>query len=428
MCQADPVTNDKPQDVRRTAGWLPADQADLEQWLRGHRDRALSRPRRRLHPVVEEFRELIASDPVLRMAVTRMVDQVPRRDYHDRHVESVDQLVVLIDEVLTVAPQYGESTMVMLPLAAILDWTMATPAGYAVYRDERVNRWLARLLGVWSQFLSGPDSRYVLNDSPAGWLGAPARAAIGLEQFQHDPSAEFCGFTSWNDFFTRRLRHGVRPVADPDDSDVIANACESTPYRIARNVSELTRFWLKGQPYSLHDMLAGDAAVTDFVGGTVYQAFLSAIDYHRWHSPVSGTVLRAYTVAGTYFSEADSEGSDADTAPDSQAYLAHVSARAIILIEADSPALGVVAFVGVGMLEVSSCIIDPAVRPGRHLNKGDELGYFQFGGSTHCLVFQPGAVGEFALAAIPQPKENQTTVPVRSALARAASGHRGGAR
>jgi phosphatidylserine decarboxylase len=74
------------------------------------------------------------------------------------------------------------------------------------------------------------------------------------------------------------------------------------------------------------------------------------------------------------------------------------------------------------MLEVSSCIIDPAVRPGQHLNKGAELGYFQYGGSTHCLVFQPGAVGEFALAAIPQPEENQTTVPVRAALARAASG------
>ena len=423
MCQADVVTNDERRsDVRRTAGWLPTDQADLEQWLRGHRERALSRPRRTLHPVVEEFGELIASDPVLRMGVTRMIDQVPRRYYRERHVEDVDQLLVLIDEVLTVAPQYGESTMVMLPLAAILDWTMATPAGYAVYRDERVNRWLARLLGVWSDFLSGPDSRYVLDDSPSGWLGAPARAAIGLEQFQHDPSADFCGFTSWNDFFTRRLRDGVRPVADPGDDDVIVNACESTPYRIATNVGELTRFWLKGQSYSLHDMLAGDAAVADFVGGTVYQAFLSAIDYHRWHSPVSGTVLRAYTVAGTYFPEADSEGSDADTAPDSQAYLAHVSTRAIILIEADAPGLGVIAFVGVGMLEVSSCIIDPAVRPGQHLNKGAELGYFQYGGSTHCLVFQPGAVGEFALAAIPQPEENKTTVPVRAALARAASG------
>jgi phosphatidylserine decarboxylase len=44
-----------------------------------------------------------------------------------------------------------------------------------------------------------------------------------------------------------------------------------------------------------------------------------------------------------------------------------------------------VAFVPVGMLDVSSCIIDSKVTPGSHVAKGDELGYFQFGGSTYCL-------------------------------------------
>jgi phosphatidylserine decarboxylase len=42
----------------------------------------------------------------------------------------------------------------------------------------------------------------------------------------------------------------------------------------------------------------------------------------------------------------------------------------------------------VGMAEVSSCQI--TVKPGDHVNKGDELGMFHFGGSTHCLIFRPG--------------------------------------
>jgi phosphatidylserine decarboxylase len=42
------------------------------------------------------------------------------------------------------------------------------------------------------------------------------------------------------------------------------------------------------------------------------------------------------------------------------------------------------------MTEVSSCMIDPKIRPGYHVTKGGELGCFQFGGSTHCLVFRPG--------------------------------------
>ena len=69
--------------------------------------------------------------------------------------------------------------------------------------------------------------------------------------------------------------------------------------------------------------------------------------------------------------------------------MAHVAARAVILIEADNPVIGLTAFAPVGMSEVSSCVIDPAIQPGYHVAKGEKLGYFHFGGSTHCLVFRP---------------------------------------
>jgi phosphatidylserine decarboxylase len=72
------------------------------------------------------------------------------------------------------------------------------------------------------------------------------------------------------------------------------------------------------------------------------------------------------------------------------------------------------------MSEVSSCLIDSKVMPGYHVGKGEELGYFQFGGSTHCLVFRPGAIAEFALTAIPQPHDPEAPlVLVRSKLATA---------
>ena len=256
---------------------------------------------------------------------------------------------------------------------------------------------------LWCEFLSSGDSRYVLNDSPSGWKGEAARRAIGIEQYQHDPEDEYWGFTSWNDFFTRRLADGARPVASPDDDSVIVSACESTPYGLAVGVQRQDRFWIKSQPYSLQDMLANDESADQFVGGTVYQAFLSATNYHRWHSPVAGTIVRAFVMEGTYYSEPDSEGADAVEPQYSQSYLAHVAARAVIVIEADNPVIGLTAFVPVGMSEVSSCVIDPAIQPGYHVAKGEELGYFQFGGSTHCLVFRPGAIADFSLTAIPQP-------------------------
>jgi phosphatidylserine decarboxylase len=395
-------------DVRRRAGWLPQEQDDLEAWLAGYRERVDARGEQIvLHPVVREFQALIDGEPVVRMYMNQMIAQVPpTKRYSKRHLESVEQLMRLIDEVLTSAPEFGsEGSMVATPLGAILDWSMGTAAGFAAFRDPRINGMLKKILTVWCEFLSGPDSLYVLNGSPSGWKSAEARRTIGIEQFEHDPEDEHWGFSSWNDFFTRRFKDGERPVASPDDDKVIVSACESTPYGISADVQRQDRFWIKSQPYSLEDMLANDDSVDEFVGGTVYQAFLSANNYHRWHSPVAGKIVRAFVHEGTYYSEADSEGKDAIEPTNSQSYLAHVAARAIILIEADDPVIGLVAFVPVGMSEVSSCMIAPTVTPGYHVEKGEDLGHFQFGGSTHCLVFRPGAIAEFSLAAIPQPHD-----------------------
>ncbi|MBV8966816.1 MAG: phosphatidylserine decarboxylase family protein [Mycobacteriaceae bacterium] len=374
-----------------------------------------------LHPVMVEFQELIDSDPVVRMYLHRMIAEVPAsKPYRDRHLENVPQMLRLINEVLTMAPEFGDSA-VTTPLGAILDWTMGTPAGFAAFRDPRINAMLKKVLTAWCEFLSAADSLYVLNDSPTGWKCAAAQRAVGIEQYEHDPGDEHWGFASWNDFFTRRFKDGARPVASPDDDKVIVSACEATPYCIAADVKREDRFWIKSQPYSLQDMLANDASVDQFVGGTVYQAFLSAINYHRWHSPVAGTIVRAYVRDGTYYSEADSEGADAVEPTNSQSYLAHVAARAIILIDADDPVIGLVAVVAVGMSEVSSCVINSYVTSGYHVAKGEELGYFQFGGSTHCVVFRPGAIADFSLAAIPQPHPNAPLVLVRSKLATASS-------
>lgn len=357
------------------------------------------------------------------MYLNEMIDQVPAsKPYSKRHLESVEQLLRLVNEVLTMAPEFSEDSMVMTPLGAILDWTTGTSAGFGAYRDPRMNAILAKILKAWSEFLSGPDSRYVLNDSPAGWKSDEAQQVVGMEEYEYDPEDEYWGFASWNDFFTRRFKDGARPVASPKNDKVIVSACESTPYKISTDVQRQSPFWVKGQPYSLQDMLANDESVERFVGGTVYQAFLSATNYHRWHSPVAGSIVRAFVQPGTYYSEADSEGEDAVEPTNSQGYMAHVATRAIILIEADDAAIGLVAVVLVGMSEVSSCMIDPKMTAGFHLDKGDELGYFQFGGSTECLVFGPGVIDQFVVEAVPQPDNpSAPLVRVRSRLATAVS-------
>jgi phosphatidylserine decarboxylase len=110
-----------------------------------------------LHPVVAEFQDLINTDPIVRMYLNQMISQVPdNRQYSKRHLQSVPQLLRLINAVLTMAPEFGDS-MVMTPLGAILDWTMGTPAGFAAYRDRRINASLRRSSTHGVSFWTAPS-------------------------------------------------------------------------------------------------------------------------------------------------------------------------------------------------------------------------------------------------------------------------------
>ena len=195
---------------------------------------------------------------------------------------------------------------------------------------------------------------------------------------------------------------------------MIANACESAPYRLAENVQAREKFWIKAQPYALQFMMDNDPLAAQFTGGTVYQAFLSALSYHRWHAPVSGRIVKTRLVPGTYYSETLAEGADPAGPNDSQGYIAELATRALIYIQADNPAIGLMCFMPVGMAEVSTC--DITVYEGQHVKKGDELGMFHFGGSTHCLFFRPGVHLKFDLHG-QTPGLDSQNIPMRSRIA-----------
>ena len=382
--------------------WLPREPDLIDAWAHRFSAGAAEKGPTKRHAVIEEFADLIAENPIVRMYVTKMIAQVPhRKQYRDHHLKSVDQMLQLMNALLTHAPEFDKTALVGCPLNAILDWSMGTSAGFAAFRYPPVNAMLKKIMGVWCAFLNSEASLCVLNDSPSGWKCAEAQALTRIWECEHDPNHPTWGFTSWNDFFTRRFKSGARPVAAIDNNSVIVSACESMPYKIARHIEWQDEFWLKAQPYSVRDMLANDASAQDFVGGTVYQAFLSPFNYHRWHSPVDGTIRKAINVEGTYFSEAECEGEDPAGPNRSQGYITHVATRAIIHIEADNPKIGHMVVLPVGMAEVSSCVIDARIKPGARVKKGDELGYFQYGGSTHCLIFRPGAIAAFAKGVIP---------------------------
>ncbi len=316
------------------------------------------------------------------------------------------------------------------PINAIFTYPMGTVEGYAAFLDNDVNRYIKRILVAWKTFLQSENSALFLNKTPLiGWFSERALEHSNVtsmdgygkvvtqnffEVFDADPEKKHYGYSSWDAYFTRGLKEGARPIASPDDDKVIVNACESAPYNLQRDVKATDQFWLKSQDYSIRFMLNNDPLAQQFVGGTVYQAFLSNMNYHRYHSPVNGKVVKAYVVDGGFYTECRAMGWDKQGDNKSQGYLTETQTRALIFIESTNKYIGLMCFIGVGMGDVSSCEIN--VYEGQHVKKGQQTGMFHIGGSTHCLLFRPGVKVDFDLRG-QTPSLDSTIIPINSKIA-----------
>lgn len=389
------------QSATRAGGWLPHDPRHLKTYIARLEARIAQLPNRTLVPPVQALRDLIESDGTIFEGATLMISQVPPRFTEDPtggpRLRGYRQMCQLINEAVLEPPPYNEFGLVAFPINAILDWSMGTPAGRSFFLSRRVNDAFENILNYWSDYLNSPDSLIAFEDPEnggGGWMTANATAKLNMQNYeQPDPNALGWGFASWNEFFIRKFKDGVRPIADPDNDKVVVSACESTPFSLQKNVRLRSYFWLKGQPYALGFMLGSAERARRFVGGDVYQAFLSAFEYHRWHAPVAGLIKEAFVIPGTYYAQSPAVGFDPAAPDQSQSFITNVAARAVIMIESNDPVIGLMAVVAVGMSEVSSNVLSVGVNT--RVAKGDELGYFQFGGSTHCLVFAKGVIAEW---------------------------------
>lgn len=303
-------------------------------------------------------------------------------------------LISALNVVLQQAPSYGP---IGPPIYMLMFRVMNKQAGFTTFLSSKLNEQFKLMFANWAEFLGSADSRKVLHNELGGWFHSDALenvtkdfGGLTFEQiFRCDPSADFWGFKSWDDYFNREFCVGIREVEFPDRDDFICGACESILYNIQTDVRELDQFWVKGEPYSLTHMLNDDEYVGQFLGGTVYQGFLQVTGYHRWASPVAGIVRKVVDVPGTYFAQSPALLDDPESDPylRSLAFITSLTARQLIFIEADNPYIGLMCFVAFGMTEISTC--ESTVVKGQRVNRGDQLGMFHFGGSSHALVFRP---------------------------------------
>lgn len=182
-------------------------------------------------------------------------------------------------------------------------------------------------------------------------------------------------FTSYNDFFTRRIKPGKREF--PADDKILISPCDSfvTAYRITDRLS----FNVKDTEYTVRSLLRSKKLAGRFQGGYALIFRLTVSDYHRYCYCASGTQSKNYSIAGTLHTVNPVAN---DCLP-----IYKENSREYTLLHSDQ--FGEVLQMEVGALMVGKIVNHKASCP---VCRGEEKGYFEFGGSTIILLLQKDAV------------------------------------
>lgn len=193
-------------------------------------------------------------------------------------------------------------------------------------------------------------------------------------------------YTSFDAFFTRKLREGARPI-EGDDYTLVSPA-DGRIVDVGR-ADPTGAISVKGKPYTVEELVGDRAWARELSGGGFTVVYLSPRDYHRVHVPVAGSIVRV-------------RGIDGDRYPVNSIGEQHVQGLFVknrrVVIEVRSPEFGRVAVVMVGAMIVGRMSVVGIDQPdvqGEHfpsppieIHRGGELGKFHLG-STVVLLLPP---------------------------------------
>lgn len=211
-------------------------------------------------------------------------------------------------------------------------------------------------------------------------------------------------FSNFNEFFYRKLKSDARPICNLNDDSIVVSPADCR-LNVFPTLSEAQEIWIKGSKFTLNTLLCDDKLVEEFDDCSLVIARLAPQDYHRYHSPVSGVLGDFRLIDGTYFTVNP-------IAINQKIDVYGNNKRLVTSIETEK--YGKVLFIAVGATMVGS--INMTVSEslfllffflislcklfiyflfysiGARVKKGDELGYFAFGGSTCLVLFKRGTI------------------------------------
>jgi phosphatidylserine decarboxylase len=245
---------------------------------------------------------------------------------------------------------YGES---------FLRWTYGNPLGklalHALVKRHGFSKW-------YGKRMSKPESasrvlpfidKYGMN--PADFLDSPST------------------YQSFNEFFFRKLKPEARPI----DPAPIVFPADGRHLGFA-DISKIDSFFVKGQTFDLPALLGDSALAAKYAHGSLVLSRLCPVDYHRFHFPAAGIPSETRTIPGPLFSVSP-------IALAQQLSYLWTNKRTITQLQTED--FGSILLLEIGATCVGS--IHQTYAPNQPVEKGDEKGYFAFGGSSTITIFEP---------------------------------------
>ena len=349
-----------------------------------------------------DFISLMNDDPELLTLVEKSIHlaSVNNPDKKTNPVQSIDEYYDFLDWSATCMPWnilegqdipdiYLSIDQSLDYFYYLLDQPLPELAGKGYYYPcleyhEPVASWAKQYAASWGEFLSTEDS----------WNDEYYELVCIDESFNMNKGwyADSNIWTTFNEWFSRYLAdEGQRPIADAD----IVSPADSTPqgiWQIDENSQLDLGVQLKSVKfYNVEQIIGEDSEYEDcFANGTLTHTFLDVNDYHRYHFPVSGTILEVRKISAL-----DAVGGLVAWDENKKRYVLYdenpgwqsIETRDCLIMDTE---YGLVAILPVAMSQVSSCNWDESVKVGVSVEKGDPMGFFLFGGSDIVMIFQEG--------------------------------------
>jgi len=185
-------------------------------------------------------------------------------------------------------------------------------------------------------------------------------------------------FQSFNDFFSRKLNAAARPISH--ESDGVVFPADGRHLAIP-DASVGGDFFVKGVSFDVGSLLGDSRLATQFEKGSVLISRLCPVDYHRFHFPCAGTPSAPRLINGPLYSVSP-------IALRRRPTILWENKRLVTVLETET--LGRVLLLEIGATCVGA--VTQTYAAGTSVKKGDEKGYFSFGGSSTITLFEPGRV------------------------------------